>query len=339
MKKEVLFRLVLICFIVTITVFLSCQKETDLPVLTTIEVSNVKTQSAVFGGTIIENGGSEVDLRGVCWGTADNPTIENSNKQYCRGGSGSFKCNIFNLVPNTYYHVRAFAMNRAGTAYGNEVHFTTDQIEAAVVKTFIIPQYISYYDASVEIYISDNGGVPIVEKGICWSTNENPTIVNNKEIIACPYLDGGVFCWGSAYPLKPKTNYHVRAYAINWVGISYGNDLSFTTLAVPEVVTVAANEINDNSATISGNVISFGDASNSKFIEIGICYGEDKDPTIDGSTIKASTIDTGGFTCKLRYLRPHTLYYTRAYVLWDVDPVFYGGYTVYGNEVTFTTSP
>jgi hypothetical protein len=116
--------LAIYCFVASVATFLSCLKEADLPTLTTTDVSNIKTQSAVSGGTVTNNGGVEIDVSGVCWGTAKNPTIVNSISVSRNEGTGSFDCILFGLTPGTYYHVRAFAKNRAGTAYGNEVHFT-----------------------------------------------------------------------------------------------------------------------------------------------------------------------------------------------------------------------
>jgi hypothetical protein len=188
----------------------------------------------------------------------------------------------------------------------------------------------------VKIHIIDDGGTAITEKGICWATKENPTIVENDKRInndTSPDHDGN---YGSyAGPLKPNTEYHVRAYATNGVGISYGNDTLFTTLAVPEVTTYAAIEITDSTATVGGKVTSIGDAQGD--FEVGICYGTDKDPTINGPHIISDITGTGEFICKLTNLTPGTLYYVRTYVLWVVDWYFWEGYTEYGNEVTFTT--
>jgi hypothetical protein len=110
--------------------------------------------------------------------------------------------------------------------------------------------------------------------------------------------------------------------------------MSIKTLAVPEVTTFAANEITNSSATVGGKVTSLGDAFD---VEIGICYGTEKGPTIWDTHVKASISGTGEFTCKLINLTPGTLYYVRAYVLWPVEDFILEGYDVYGNEVTFAT--
>jgi uncharacterized protein (TIGR02145 family) len=61
---------------------------------------------------------------GVCWSTSQNPTINDSHTS--DGNSpGEFNSTLNNLIPYTTYYLKAYATNQAGTAYGNEVVFTT----------------------------------------------------------------------------------------------------------------------------------------------------------------------------------------------------------------------
>ena len=73
---------------------------------------------------------------------------------------------------------------------------------------------------------TDNGSA-VTARGICWSTSQNPTINDSKT------TDGsGVGSFTSQIPnLVPNTQYYVRAYATNAAGTSYGEEVSFTTLA------------------------------------------------------------------------------------------------------------
>ncbi len=75
--------------------------------------------------------------------------------------------------------------------------------------------------------VSVAGGSPVIARGVCWSTSENPTVVNSKTI------DGaGIGNFTSSMTgLTAGTTYYVRAYATNSEGTSYGNQLSFTTTA------------------------------------------------------------------------------------------------------------
>lgn len=95
-----------------------------VPGLATDIVTSISPTSAISGGNITNEGGSSVISRGVCWGTLENPTILN-NKTIDGSGIGSFNSNLTGLLANTLYYVRAYATNSLGTAYGNQVSFTT----------------------------------------------------------------------------------------------------------------------------------------------------------------------------------------------------------------------
>jgi uncharacterized protein (TIGR02145 family) len=94
------------------------------PVMHTTGITNITETSALGGGEVIENGGSEVTTRGVCWSTTQNPTITD-NHTSDGNGTGAFESYLTGLSPNTFYYVRAYATNSAGTGYGEVVSFTT----------------------------------------------------------------------------------------------------------------------------------------------------------------------------------------------------------------------
>ena len=90
----------------------------------TKEVKDVDDQSATVQGEVTSDGGAEVTERGVVYGTSENPTVGNS-KVTSGAGIGAFTCNLTGLQPNTKYYVRVYAVNSQGTAYGEQVSFTT----------------------------------------------------------------------------------------------------------------------------------------------------------------------------------------------------------------------
>ena len=104
----------------------------DLPVVSTDTVTNITVSTATCGGQVTGTGGSNVTARGVCWSTSQNPTINNSHT-FDGSDIGSFTSDIVGLSPNTTYYVRAYATNSVGTAYGNEVTFTTAEPAEIVV--------------------------------------------------------------------------------------------------------------------------------------------------------------------------------------------------------------
>lgn len=92
--------------------------------LTTTAATGITCTAAVSGGSISNDGGSPITARGICYHTSPGPTT--SNPIINSGtGTGAFTANISGLTAGTTYYVRAFATNSAGTAYGNEISFTT----------------------------------------------------------------------------------------------------------------------------------------------------------------------------------------------------------------------
>ncbi len=133
MKESTVFNLLLIVLVL----FSSCKKKEESvsvkpPTVITSTVYDVTDTSAVVGGNITANGGSSVTQRGVCWSDYPNPSTLDNVTNY-GVGSGSFTHTLSGLNSNTTYFVRAYAINSAGTAYGNEVIFTTEFGESSVV--------------------------------------------------------------------------------------------------------------------------------------------------------------------------------------------------------------
>ena len=98
--------------------------ETTPPTVTTAVVTQITETSAVVGGNVTSDGNAGVTEWGIVYSTHQNPTTYD-NKVAGSSGMGSFTCNLTKLQPNTTYYVRAYATNEVGTAYGEEVSFTT----------------------------------------------------------------------------------------------------------------------------------------------------------------------------------------------------------------------
>ena len=109
-------------------VTVTTNRSTSLSSLTTTAVSSISTTSAMSGGNITSDGGSAITFRGVCWSTSANPTIALSTKTVDGTGTGSFTSSMTGLTLFTTYHVRAYATNTVGTAYGSDIEFTTSNV-------------------------------------------------------------------------------------------------------------------------------------------------------------------------------------------------------------------
>ena len=361
------------------------KKEIELPTVTTAKVKDITETTAVSGGEVTSDGGGEVTARGICWSTKQNPTIED-NKTTDGKGIGSFISQIPDLVPNTQYYVRAYATNEKGTAYGEEVSFTTEEEEepeepgdepeepgdepeepgdepeepgdepeepgdepeepgdepeepgdepetpvepekpvGPVVITAEVTE-ITLYSAQCGGGVSDGGGAVVVERGVCWNTIGNPTVLDFTT------KDGsGLGSYISSITgLEYGTTYYVRAYAANANGVAgYGKEVTFTTLdkLLPTVTTTSeVTDITVSSAKCGGEVTFDGNVS---VTARGICWNTTGNPTIeDNKTTNGKGV--GSFTSQIPDLVPATQYYVRAYATNEVG-------TAYGEEVTFTT--
>jgi len=322
--KRILGHVVLVCLLAGITAVISCKKEVTPPVLTTASPTNITISSVTAGGDVTKSGGDDVTERGVCWSTSRNPVVTGSHVTSGKG-TGEFTANITGLDPDTKYYIRAYAKNSAGTGYGNEVSFTTTALTVPVLTTTAATA-ITYNSASSGGDISSDGGASVTARGICWSTSANPTTDNDKT------ADGtGTGSFTSVLSsLTPGTVYHVRAYATNSVGTGYGNEITFTALALsaPTVTTTEASSIGLTTASSGGNVTNDGGSDVSAR---GICWATTANPTISNSKTSDGT-GTGAFTSSLTSLTAATEYHVRAYATNSTG-------TAYGNEVTFTTSP
>lgn len=108
-----------------ITLHFTLVNDAELPIAATVAASNIGMNTATTGGNIFSDGGAPVTARGVCYSVTPNPTLSESHTADGTG-TGAFTSNLTNLVENTTYYVRAYATNIAGTAYGNEISFTTE---------------------------------------------------------------------------------------------------------------------------------------------------------------------------------------------------------------------
>jgi hypothetical protein len=196
-------------------------------------------------------------------------------------------------------------------------------IAAPEIITLSVSQ-ITTTTARCSSKILNNGGGFISARGFCWSTSHNPTITGSFSLNGT----GNNAFSGNITGLLPNTTYYVRAYATNTAGTVYGNELSFKTIATNEtVITKPAIAVSGARATTGGHIF---DDLGSPITSRGICYRTSHSPTLSNLIIYSGA-DTGSFTIIMRDLNPHTTYYVKAFAISAND-------TVYGNEITFTTT-
>ena len=218
-----------------------------IPSLSTNSITNITETSASSGGNVTNDGGSNVTARGICWSTNPNPDI-NDNTTNNGTGTGTFTSSLTNLNPNTTYYVRAYATNSEGTAYGNQQTFTTNSNNNSTptITTSSVTN-VTETSASSGGNVTNDGNSSVTSRGICWSTNQNPTTNNSSTNNG---TGTGTFT-SSLANLNPSTTYYVRAYATNSEGTAYGNELNFTTTSnsgQPNIIITNQFEIDDDTS-------------------------------------------------------------------------------------------
>ena len=293
----------------------------DIPTVVTSAASEITKNSAIVGGNVVSDGGLEVTERGVYYSMSANP-IETGTKVECGSGLGEFTYNLTDLQTGAIYYVCAYAKNKFGIAYGEEISFVC---EALPTITTTQPTDVSYTSATVGGNVTDNGGLEVTERGVVYGTNQKPTTADSK--VTNDSGLGQFTC--NLTDLQDGTIYYVRAYAVNAKGTAYGEEVSFTTKQqfVPTIVTTQPTNVAYNSATVGGNVTNDGGA---EVTERGIVYATTQNPTTAESKVSNGS-GLGEFTYNLTDLQDGTTYYARAYAINEKG-------TAYGEEVNFTTT-
>ena len=173
-----------------------------------------------------------------------------------------------------------------------------------------------------------NPGTPAyTERGFVYGSTAQPTIEENMGKLTAVVNENADFSV-QLTGLSSNCTYYVRSYAINTVGIAYGNDVNFTTGAVnTEVSTSAVTEINTTSARLNATIIVEGEPA---YTECGFCYATKDLPTISDNKKVVEKTGTGVYSVIISDLDYKTTYYVRAYAIQNGQPI-------YGNEVEFKT--
>ena len=294
-----------------------------VPSLTTRELLNIANTTATGGGSITNDGGSNITSKGICWSTSPNPSTADS-KTTDGTGTATFTSFITGLSANVTYYVRSYATNSTGTGYGNQQTFTSSSTSNTLpVVTSTSVTGLTTIQATFNAEVNSQGGGTVTERGAVWNTGGNPTVNSNR----VPSGSGTGVYTATLTGLSGGSNYYVRAYAINNFGISYGVEIPFTTLF--GLATLTTNNVIAQSITASsgGNITDNG---GSTITSRGVVWNTSGNPTIsDSKTIDGS--GTGSYVSNMVGLSPRTTYYVRAYATNNTG-------TAYGNEQTFTTT-
>ena len=201
---------------------ISCTSD-DQPKLdiTTHEASDVTLTSIISGGTITSDESESITARGVCWGKFPNPVLHgNTGRTVDGAGSGTYTSELKPLSDGTYY-IRSYAKKGEEVFYGNGITFNMDTISPKILIQ-------STPDAAnktikVQTNISYGWKDPILEKGICYSPNPNPSITQSSKI---QNMGSSLSYSQSLSSIDYLTAIYFRAYVITKNGVFYSDQKS-----------------------------------------------------------------------------------------------------------------
>lgn len=165
------------------------------------------------------------------------------------GNSNKIEINkIYSSIPEKHFHVGGFSIgdlmkyeaviyddyNISNTISQNQyndavIEFTFD-INVPIVTTSNITNITPTAVSGGGTVISD-GGASIQNRGVCWSTNHNPTIIDNHTSNG----GGSGDFYAQLTGLSINTTYYVRSYAVNVAGVGYGDEVCFTTPPMSDI--------------------------------------------------------------------------------------------------------
>lgn len=195
--------------------------------------------------------------------------------------------------------------------------------------TTLPPSDINVYSAILKGIINDAGNPEYSERGFVVSLENNfPSIGDSN--VDCYQVEKNNEPSFSCYVItEAMTTYYVRAYAVNDLGIAYGNVVSFyTSYGLPTVVmTFAVSDIMPSEATFNGTIVEEGAPP---YSERGFCYATHQQPEITDNRVAVGGTGTGNFSARVQGLIPGETYYVCAYAIQN-------GEVIYGKDAPFFT--
>lgn len=201
-------------------------KEITLPIIEISTIEGVEAFKATLWGKVLNNGGSSIKERGICYSITENPTYDDDyEKAASVKGSGEFQANLQNLRAGTKYYARAYAINEKGIGYGEEVSFFTLDVIPPTLKVGET-KVAGAHDVWLDVSVTNQGDLEIEEIGLVYGTTNNPTLDDNvvtREDVALTFKE-------RIANLESETSYYFKAYAKTLNGITYGDEVTMATI-------------------------------------------------------------------------------------------------------------
>ncbi len=320
-------------------------------VTTTVAASSITNTTASSGGETIT--GSSITSKGVVWHTSTAPTVALSTKTNDGTGSADFTSSLTSLSSETFYYVRAYVTNAAGTGYGDEKTFRTLSNPATAQATSLSATATSSSNIDLTWNAATFPSSGATNKGYVLlraaspntpslgnSNGAAPSAGANTTIVSSIIAENATSTSSSG--LAGSTQYNYLLIPYTWDG-SNATTYNYLTASAPTanattqsgstppvLTTNAASSVLSTTATLNGEITSDGGAS---VTARGFVYStSDNTPTIGegGVTDQASGSGTGTFNSGVTSLSPNTTYYYQAYATNTSG-------TSYGGVISFTT--
>jgi len=280
---------------------------------------------------VTDLGGDRNVKYGFVYGTNPNPTMADKvwtdTKVTYLATWIDYNSIITNLTPNQVYHIRSFAQNALGLAYGPDLMATTTNLMVPVLdETTIVFEEFTW--ATVKSKLIKDGGSTILEAGFVYSTAPLPTIADQKAVCVVNPADNTIS--SKLDPLQDNTVYYVRSYAINASGIAYGlvHSLQTHIISPAQMDNTTIDAVFPTGAYLESRVINNGGSYEA---ECGFVYGDNPGPTISDHKVVVFTGNVyGKYAGGLSLLLPDHQYYIRSYVKNPRE-------VAYGPDVVITT--
>ena len=293
-----------------------------LATLNTLAVTNITTTTTMLNSEILTEGIPTYTERGFVYSFSPMPTLETTivkvtasrteNKTYSAIANG--------LTLGQTYYVRAYVINKAGTAYSsNEVSFKPEMVLPEVTTKTV--SNVNATTATLNGSIENIGDPAYTERGFVYSTTRNPSVEDASKKIVIGSGTGNFSI--NIMDLTEGTTYYVRAYAINMKGTVYGIEVALTPQTLQYVELLSANIMVQKVDITSGNINWTSAKSLCENSTIG-GYTDWRLPTLDELTAMYNNSSiVGGFITT-----PETVLDRLEHNFWSGDPMYYY-YTYY----------
>ncbi|MEI8164796.1 MAG: glycine-rich domain-containing protein [Chloroflexales bacterium] len=227
------------------------------PTVSTMAATNVLDTSAWLNGNLGNLGAGGVTLR-VYWATNDVGTNYAGwlgTNEVAASAVGTHTHQATNLAVGTTYFYRFYATNSYGQSWGAATNFTT---YAPPSVTTLAATNVQETAAYLNGTLGSTGGTSTTVR-VYWGASDLGEVYTGW--LGTNQVAGVTTTGARSYQatgLAQSTTYAYRYYATNAFGEGWGSASNFSTLGTPTVSTLAATNVADTSAYLSGYLVNAG---------------------------------------------------------------------------------